>query len=83
MVSAHTFDAIDHGTNEPLVTQLLTRWIEEGLLRESPVALVARMLGGAFAEAGAVIAEAEDAPAVRVQAEKVLLAWLASLRSCV
>lgn len=81
VLPADAFDAIDHGANEPLVTRLLARWIEERLLRESPIALVARMLGGAFAEAGAAIAGAEDPLATRMEAETVLLGWLGSLRA--
>lgn len=83
VLATDTFDAIDHGVNQPLVTALLLRWVEEGLLCESPITLIARMLGGAFAEAGAVIAESKEPLAVRQHAETVLLAWLGSLRATV
>lgn len=75
------FDAIDHGTNEPLVTALLTRWVEDGLMRPIPAPLVARMIGAAFAEAGAAIAAAEHPQSVRAAARQVLLDWLGALRS--
>lgn len=77
-----TFADIDHGTNEPMVTRLLEGWIEAGVLRSIPVALVGRMLGGAFAEAGSAIATADGAGGTREQAEAILLGWLATFRAC-
>lgn len=75
-----TFADIDHGTNEPMVTRLLDGWIAEGLLRPFPTTLVGRMLGGAFAEAGAAIAASGGAPETRKQAEEILLGWVSTFR---
>lgn len=80
VLSVDAFDALDRGVNEPLVTDLLSRWINEGLLLPCPVALVARMLGGAFEEAGAVIASATTPERARVQAERLLMTWMGALR---
>lgn len=79
-VLGDAFQAIDHDANEPLVTELLARWVEAGLMRPIPVAITARMLGGAFAEAGAAIAAADDAPAVRRVVGEILRAWIGTLR---
>jgi hypothetical protein len=61
--------------------RLLQGWIDAGVLRPFPVELVARMLGGAFAEAGSAIASAADAEATRRDAESVVLGWLATFRN--
>lgn len=72
------YDEIDHAANEPMVAGLLRRWIDAGLLRPVPVLAVARMIGGAFAEAGAAIAA--DATVTR-DVRAVLLGWLGTLRA--
>lgn len=78
---AQTFDAIDRGANEPLVTDLLVQWLGEGAMERAHVTLVARMLGAAFAEAGAAIANAEDPRAVRALSGRVLLGFIRALRT--
>lgn len=80
VLSSNAFDAIDHGANEPLVMELLARWIDAGLMSRAPIAILARMLGGAFAEAGAAIAAAEDPRVVRSVVGKILLDWIGTLR---
>jgi AcrR family transcriptional regulator len=82
VLDPRTFDDIDHGANEPMVTRLLESWIDAGVLRPLPVALVGRMLGGAFAEAGSAIAAAGAGGEARAQAETILLAWLTTFRAC-
>ncbi|MCW5806508.1 MAG: TetR/AcrR family transcriptional regulator [Deltaproteobacteria bacterium] len=81
VLTSDTFDAIDHGANEPLVTELLTCWIDAGSKSRTTIAIVARMLGGAFAEAGAAIAASEDPQAGRAVVGKILLGWIGTLRS--
>jgi len=76
VLPAATFAKIDHETNEPLVTSLLQRWIDEGLMRPFPVVVVARMLGGAFAEAGAAIAESDNPRKTWSAVGSVLADWI-------
>jgi AcrR family transcriptional regulator len=71
------FDTIDQATNEPLVSGLIRRWIEEGLIRPLPVEILARMLGAAIAEAGAAIGASRS---TRDDVGKILRGWLRSLR---
>lgn len=75
------FTKMDRAVNEPVVVELLDRWMDAGILRRAPSAVVARMLGGAFAEAGAAIAEreGEEAKKVRAFVEKALRAWIRTL----
>jgi AcrR family transcriptional regulator len=81
VIPPEKFAEIDHAANEPLVTGLLRRWIAAGLMRPVPVEVLARLLGAAFAEAGAAIATA-DAPAeTRRDVEAILDAWIATLRA--
>jgi AcrR family transcriptional regulator len=75
------FDAIDHEANEPMVEGLLRRWIEAGLLRPIPVELVARMIGGAFAEAGAAIVASRTPRETRIECGVVLRTWLGAMRA--
>lgn len=78
---ATTRDAADREANEPVVTSLMQRRIDQRLLRASPVTVVARMLGAAFGEAGAIIAAAGDPRALRREVEGILLAWIRTLRA--
>lgn len=80
VLSPAAFAAIDHGTNEPLVTGLLRGWIAAGLLRPVAVELTARVLGGAFAEASAALAGADDPEPVRRELKALFRAWLGALR---
>lgn len=80
VLSTDAFDAIDQGANEPLVTALLSSWVEAGLMRPIPVAIIARLLGAAFAEAGAAITAAEQPRVVRADLGKILLDWIGTLR---
>lgn len=80
VLSADAFDAIDRGANEPLVTALLVSLGAAGLMRRVPIAVVARMIGAAFAEAGAAIAAAEHPRVVRAEVRRVLLDWVGTLR---
>lgn len=75
-----SFDAIDRAVNEPLVAGLLHRWVAAGLLRPVPVELVARVLGGAFAEASAAIASARRPRRVRAELGALLRCWLQAMR---
>jgi len=74
------FNRIDQSINAPLVIGLLQGWIDAGLLRPFPAPLVAQMLGGAIAVAGAAIAEAGEGQAVRADAEAILLQWIGACR---
>jgi AcrR family transcriptional regulator len=74
------FDAIDHGENAPLVVGLLEAWMAAGLLRPLPAELVARVLGAAFAEAGAVITDATSPAAARAEVGALLRGWIEALR---
>lgn len=74
------FSELDREANEPLVVMLLEQAMCEGVLRRVSTALLARLLGAAFAEAGAAIAES-DAPAeTRGAARELLVSWLDALR---
>ena len=73
-------DDIDHGTNAPMVTALLEGWIAAGTLRPVPVEITARLIGALFAEAGAMLTEAEDPVAVRATLEPVLRGFVGTLR---
>lgn len=75
-----SFDDVDRAANAPLVTTLLAGWMERGLLRPRPVEALARMLGAAFAEAGALVTEAADPVHARAQAGALLADWLHALR---
>jgi AcrR family transcriptional regulator len=75
-----TFDAVDHAASAPLVMGLLGDWMAEGLLRPRPIAALARLLGAAFAEAGALVSEASDALHVRSQVDSMLAEWLQAFR---
>jgi AcrR family transcriptional regulator len=75
------FDEIDHGTNAPMVTALLEAWIRAGVLQPVPVEVTARLLGALFAEAGAMLAEAGDAAAVREAITPVLRRFVDTLRA--
>jgi AcrR family transcriptional regulator len=81
VIPADLFAALDHAANEPVVVGLLRRWIDAGLLRPLPVELVARLLGAAFAEAGAAIASSEAPRATRRAVAEVLDGWIATLRA--
>lgn len=80
-LSTSEHERIDHATNEPLVVGLLRRWIAAGLIRPLPLVITARILGGAFAEAGASIAVAEHPKRARADAEAVLQTLIGSLRA--
>jgi len=75
------FEAIDHATNEPLVTGLLRAWIDAGLLRPMPVETVANVLGGAFAAASSAMAQTDDPGRVRSELAGLFGAWLTALRA--
>jgi AcrR family transcriptional regulator len=81
VLSRADFDRVDHGVNAPFVTGLLERWIDEGIFRPLPVELTARVLGGAFAEAGAAIAEAERPAHVRRELAGVFALLVHGLRA--
>jgi AcrR family transcriptional regulator len=76
------FNEMDREANEPLVVGLIEQAMREGVLRQAPVVLVARLLGAAFAEAGTAIAESEPTQrlATRAAVRELLLAWLGALR---
>jgi AcrR family transcriptional regulator len=74
------FDRVDHEANEPVVVGLMRGWIAAGLLRPFDVPLVARVLGGAFAEAGAAIAQAENPAEVRGELGQLFATWLEAMR---
>ncbi|MBX3227482.1 MAG: TetR/AcrR family transcriptional regulator [Labilithrix sp.] len=67
------FGAIDAAVNEPFVTSLVQRWIDERVLRPLSAVVVARLIGAAIAEAGALEI------ALRYQAAGVLKTWLRAL----
>lgn len=75
------FDTVDREANEPLVAGLLKAWIEAGLLKAMPVELFARVIGGAYAEAGAAIAEAEDPARVRRELRGIFRAWFEAMKA--
>jgi AcrR family transcriptional regulator len=75
-----TFDAVDHAASAPLVMGLLTDWMARGLLRPQPIAALARLLGAAFAEAGALVSEATDQRHVRGQVDEIIAAWFEAFR---
>jgi AcrR family transcriptional regulator len=76
------FAELDREANEPFVVGLLEQAMGDGVLRAAPATLLARMLGAAFAEAGAAIAASTDRAATRSEARELLLAWLGALRAC-
>ncbi len=75
------FKEADATVNEPLVAGLMRRWIEMGIMRPLPLPDAARILGGAFAEAGAAIATAKDSAKARAEAEAVIHLLLAGLKA--
>lgn len=75
-----TFDDVDRAASAPLVTELLGEWMESGLIRPRPVEALARMLGAAFAEAGALVGEAADRTHARAEVGSLLGDWLSALR---
>jgi len=74
------FDAIDRQASEPMVTGLLATWMAEGLLKPVPVDFLARTIGAAFAEAGAIITQAEEPAHARAEVGALLAAFMRSLR---
>jgi AcrR family transcriptional regulator len=74
------FSELDRSANEPLVVGLLEQAMREGVLRQAPVVLLARLLGAAFAEAGTAIAESETPAETRAAVRPLLLDWLGALR---
>jgi RimJ/RimL family protein N-acetyltransferase len=74
------FDAIDRQASEPMVARLLGQWIASGLLKPVPIEFLARTIGAAFAEAGAIITQAEDAAHARVEVGALLASFMRSLR---
>lgn len=75
-----SFKDIDHAANEPLVTGLLRGWIDAGLLRPMSTTLVARVLGGAFAEAGIAISTSTNPDETRRELHTLFMTWLEALR---
>lgn len=80
VIPPDAFAALDHAANEPVVLGLMRRWIEAGLFRPVPVEIVGRLLGAAFAEAGAAIASSESPADVRREVAAIMRAWVATLR---
>jgi RimJ/RimL family protein N-acetyltransferase len=74
------FDAIDRKVSEPMVTGLLSTWIESGLLKPVPIEFLARTIGAAFAEAGAIITQADDPDHARAELRVLLGSFMGSLR---
>lgn len=74
------FDAIDRQASEPMVTGLLSAWMAEGLLKPVPLEFLARTIGAAFAEAGAIITQAEEPAHARAEVGAMLGAFMGSLR---
>jgi len=81
-VLAHEdFEKADASVNEPLVAGLMQRWIRLGIMRPLPLPEAARILGGAFAEAGTVIAQAKDQQTARTAVEITLTRLLGGFRA--
>lgn len=76
VLSQTDFYEIDNAVNAPLVTGLLQSWIDAGIFKPVDVPLAARLLGAAFAEAGAAIAEADDPKVIRLKASRILHGWI-------
>lgn len=74
------FKDIDHEANAPLVVGLLRSAVENGTLKIIDIELTARLLGGAFEEAGKIIAETppSERSVVRSRIRTVMLSWLAA-----
>lgn len=75
------FSELDRDANEPLVVALLEQAMREGVLREAPLVLLARLLGAAFAEAGMAIAESTEPAKTRAAVRELMLQWLGALRA--
>jgi AcrR family transcriptional regulator len=75
------FSELDRDANEPLVVALLEQAMREGVLRQAPLALLARLLGAAFAEAGMAIAESTEPAKTRAAVRELMLQWLGALRA--
>ncbi|GAA1956578.1 TetR/AcrR family transcriptional regulator [Amycolatopsis minnesotensis] len=67
----------EHGLG--VLTEALTRAVEEGLLAPQPVGVLARLVLSALNEAALVIAAAEDPAQARADAEQALGSWFAGL----
>lgn len=74
------FDAVDRRASESMVSDLLATWMANGLLKPVPVAFLARTIGAAFAEAGAIITQADDPVHARAEVGALLAAFMRSLR---
>jgi AcrR family transcriptional regulator len=81
VIPAAVFSELDDAANAPVVFGLLQRWIDEGLMRPFSVEIVGRLLGAAFAEAGALIVAAEKPDEARRAVSDTMLAWVATLRT--
>jgi AcrR family transcriptional regulator len=81
VVPEDRFNQIDRDANEPLVVGLLQGAIDEGVLEPLPVALFARLLGAAFAQAGSAILESGGSDTTRRDARALLLKWLGATRT--
>jgi AcrR family transcriptional regulator len=81
VLQSEAFRSLDQSVNEPVVVGLVDHWMKSGLLQKLPLLPTARVLGGAFAEAGMAIAEAEDPAAARRELGKVMRVVLEGLRA--
>lgn len=69
----------DHGLG--LITANLQQAVDEGSVRDVPVAVVAQLLLSTIIEAALVIAHAEEPGAARAEAEESLLLMVSALRN--
>lgn len=81
VLASEDFRSIDRAVNEPMVVGLIAGWMGAGLLRDMPALLTARVIGGAFAEAGMAIAESSEPSATRRELGAIMHVVLEGLRA--
>lgn len=62
-----------------LLTRILTKAVEDGLVNPQPVRALAQLVLAAIMEAAHMVAEAADPAAARLEAQQVLGTWFAAL----
>ncbi len=81
-ILAHaTFLDTDAAVNEPLVAGLMHRWIQMGIMLPLPLPESARILGGAFAEAGAILANVKESNSSRESVDYTIARLLNGFRA--
>lgn len=71
---------LDGCSSRDLLSAAVQGLVDEGLIRQQPMELLTRLLFTTLGEAGHSVAEAEDEPAARAEARRLLLDMLQGLR---